>query len=162
MEKEDDKYKKFYNFVFDLYVVWLLVFWRNVLNVSNFYINCKSVLNKGGLFPLRVLLWFTTHCNLSLHDRIHIKNHKVKASSYQLNNPDNQTLSWWFSRLQLEARVNMLTNLEELVEEQQVNSLVCSAYSLVCPVTGEVLGQVSKCGTNKNVKLMYFICQKRP
>lgn len=25
-EKEDDKYKKFYNFVFDLYVVWLLVF----------------------------------------------------------------------------------------------------------------------------------------
>ena len=35
-EKEDHRYKKFYNFVFDLYVVWLLVFWRNVLNVSNF------------------------------------------------------------------------------------------------------------------------------
>lgn len=37
-----------------MYVVWLLVFWRNVLNVSNFYINCKSVLNKRGLFPPRV------------------------------------------------------------------------------------------------------------
>lgn len=35
-----------------MYVVWLLVFWRNVLNVSNFYIKCKSILNKGGLFPL--------------------------------------------------------------------------------------------------------------
>lgn len=50
-EDEHDRYKKFYNFVFDLYVVWLLVFWRNVLNVSNFYIKCKSILNKGGLFP---------------------------------------------------------------------------------------------------------------
>lgn len=39
-----------------MYVVWLLVFWRNVLNVSNFYIKCKSILNKGGLFPLCVLL----------------------------------------------------------------------------------------------------------
>lgn len=25
-KRKDDKYKKFYNFVFDLYVVWLLVF----------------------------------------------------------------------------------------------------------------------------------------
>lgn len=39
-----------------MYVVWLLVFWRNVLNVSNFYIKCKSILNKGGLFPLCVFL----------------------------------------------------------------------------------------------------------
>lgn len=37
-----------------MYVVGLLVFWRNVLNVSNFYIKCKSILNKGGLFPRRV------------------------------------------------------------------------------------------------------------
>lgn len=41
-----------------MYVVWLLVFWRNVLNVSNFYIKCKSILNKGGLFPLCVLFFF--------------------------------------------------------------------------------------------------------
>ena len=34
--KDDNRYNKFYNFVFDLYVVRLLVFWRNVLNVSNF------------------------------------------------------------------------------------------------------------------------------
>ena len=29
-----------------------LYFEENVLNVSNFYIKCKSILNKGGLFPL--------------------------------------------------------------------------------------------------------------
>lgn len=31
------QYNRFYNFVFDLYVVRLLVFWKNVLNVSIFY-----------------------------------------------------------------------------------------------------------------------------
>lgn len=46
-----------------MYVVWLLVFWRNVLNVSNFYIKCKSILNKGGLFPHGVpFLGHSRHC----------------------------------------------------------------------------------------------------
>lgn len=107
---------------------------------------------------MRVFLWFTTHCNFSLHHHILVKSHKVKASSYQLikDNPDNQLL-------QLEAWENVLTSLEELVEEhkkqQQVHSPICSANRFVCLVTGQVLGQVSKCGTNKNGKFVPFICQ---
>lgn len=56
-----------------MYVVWLLVFWRNVLNVSNFYIKCKSILNKGGLFPLRVfLLILQNDCyTMSMIVRVH-------------------------------------------------------------------------------------------
>lgn len=37
------QYNRFYNFVFDLYVVRLLVFWKNVLNVSIFYKKCISM-----------------------------------------------------------------------------------------------------------------------
>lgn len=66
-----------------MYVVWLLVFWRNVLNVSNFYIKCKSILNKGGLFPLCVFLLilqndYVIRCRIIV--RVHFYEAVIKLS----------------------------------------------------------------------------------
>lgn len=56
-KREDDRYNTFYNFVFDLYVVWLLVFWRNVLNVSTFISNVNQYEIKGANFHFKIILW---------------------------------------------------------------------------------------------------------